>query len=119
MDAGGYGGAGDYFELTEIMSELEREVDALRRAGCQLAENESEYRQALAIKILNERAKGTPVTIISDVCRGDPDIAELKLLRDSAEVNYKASLEAINVRKLRARVISAQIDREWTRPSNM
>ncbi len=41
-----------------------------KESGCQYAENEAEYRKALRIAILNERQKGTPVTIIGDVCRG-------------------------------------------------
>lgn len=78
-----YGGVNDYIRLQQLMAELDQEIDAYRRAGCQLAENEAEYRQQLAIMILHERAKGTPVTVISDICRGDESIAQLKLLRDS------------------------------------
>ena len=113
---GTYAGQGDYAEIVELEDDLDQEVDALRRAGSALAKREADYRKALAVKILEERAKGTPVTIISDLCRGDEQIADLKLLRDSAEAIYKASQEAINVKKLRVRTVSAQIDREWSRP---
>lgn len=113
-----YGGAGDYIRLQRLMTELDQEIDSYRRAGCQLAENEAEYRQQLAVMILHERAKGTPVTIISDICRGDESIAQLKLLRDSADVIYNASRERINALKLDIRIINDQIARELGRPSN-
>ena len=113
-----YGGVADYVRLQQLMAELDQEIDAYSRAGCQLAENEAEYRQQLAIMILHERAKGTPVTVIGDICRGDENIAHLKLLRDSADVIYNASRERINALKLDIRVINDQIARELGRPSN-
>ena len=115
---GSHSGQGDFAELQEIMGELEERIDALRRAGCQYAANESDYRKALRVRVLEERAAGTPVSIISDVCRGDQHIADLKRARDCSEALYRAEQEAINVKKLHARVIDAQIGREWSRPSN-
>ena len=55
------------------------------------------------------------MTIISDICRGTPEIAKLKFERDVAEVNYKAAMEAINVYKLQIKIYENQIDREWNR----
>ena len=113
-----FGGVGDYLMLQRLMQELDAEIDAYRKAGYQLAENEAEYRMQLQIKILQERSKGTPVTVISDICRGDEDIAYLKQLRDNSEVAYKACQEKINALKLDIRVINDQVGREWSRPSN-
>ncbi len=110
---GSYAGQGDYAELVGLLDRLHKEVDALRRAGCQLASNEMDYRVALRIRILDERQAGTPVTIISDICRGDEHIAQLKQARDCSEAIYKASLEAINAIKLQIRVVEAQIAREY------
>jgi hypothetical protein len=64
-------------------------------------------------KILEERAKGTPVTIISDVCRGDPEVAKLRLERDIAKTVYESAQEAINGYKLQIRILDAQVEREW------
>ena len=104
-------------ELIDKRNELERlledELATCRRSGIQLAENEAAYRKALRVEILKERAKGTPVSIISDLCRGMEHRAELKLARDSADAVYKASQEAINVRKLRLRMVDADIQRIW------
>ena len=55
-----------------------------------------------------------PVTIISDVCRGQPRIAKLKIDRDIAESTYQSIIESINSQKLAIRVLEAQIAREWT-----
>lgn len=104
----------DYQKLDELTDNLMKELATCRSSGCQLAENEAEYRKMLRIEILRERESGTPVTIIGDICRGKPDIADAKRRRDCSEAIYKASLEAINVYKLRIRTLNAQIERDWT-----
>ena len=92
---------------------LDSALSQLGKRGSEYAKAEHDYRVALAKKILLERDKGTPVTIISDVCRGDREIASLKLKRDSAEVIYDAAKEACNVYKLQIRMLDEQISREW------
>ena len=111
-----YAGVGDYLRLQQLKEELYRELDAYMKAGFQLAENEAEYRKALNVKILRERSVGTPVTIISDLCRGDEHIAYLRQLRDNAAVMYNVSRERINVLKLDIRTVNDQIAKEYGRP---
>lgn len=103
-----------YARLDELTDLLDEALGTCRTSGCAYAENEAEYRKALRVAILEERAKGTPVTVTGDLCRGRPDIAELKRLRDCSEAIYKASQEAINVYKLRIRMLDAQIQRAWS-----
>lgn len=102
-----------YEQLDELTDLLMSELEVCRTSGCRYAENEAEYRKALRLAILEERREGTPVTLTSDLCRGRPDIAERKRLRDCSEAIYKASQEAINVYKLRIRMINEQITRIW------
>lgn len=97
----------------DLMAANAIRVADMRVAGVQLAENEAEYRKALRLAILEERANRTPVTIISDLCRGREDIADLKLARDASEAIYKSYQEEINVNKLRIRVLEGQLKREW------
>lgn len=97
-------------ELCDITSKCVRDM---RTTGIQHAENDAEYRKELRKAILQERAKGTPVTIISDLCRGLPYIADLRLNRDTAEAVYKSIVEEIQANKLRIRVLNAQLQREW------
>lgn len=100
-------------ELDELTDRLERELATCRASGCQFAQNESEYRKLLRIEMLQERERGTPVTIIGDVCRGKEQIAEAKRRRDCSEAIYRSSQEAINVLKLRIRMVDAQMTRVW------
>lgn len=100
-------------ELDELTDRLEAELKTCKESGCQYAENESEYRKLLRLEILSERERGTPVTIVGDVCRGRESVAEAKRRRDCSEAIYKASQEAINVIKLRIRMVDAQMTRIW------
>lgn len=100
-------------QLDELTDALMGELETCRTSGCAYAENEAEYRKALRLAILEERRRGTPVTVTGDLCRGRPDIAELKRLRDCSEAIYRASQEAINVYKLRIRTLDAEISRIW------
>ena len=93
-----------------LLNAAQKEFSSRGRAW---AAAERDYRVALAQKILLERDKGMPVSIISDICRGSAEIAELKFKRDCAEVVYKSALEAINNYKLQIKVLENQIDREW------
>lgn len=92
---------------------LDAAVRQLGIRGKAYAQAEMDYKIALAKKILQERENGTPVTIISDICKGDPEIARLRFERDCADVVYKSALEAIASMKLQIRMMNDQIEREW------
>lgn len=102
--------------VTEIGNKsrmLDVAITELKKRGQKYAEAEKAYRIALARRILDEREKGTPVTIISDICRGSAQIAGLRFERDCAEVVYKSAMEAINSMKLQIRLMDSQLGREW------
>jgi hypothetical protein len=100
-------------ELQTRIKTLDVALKAFGKRGIERAEAEKAYRTALAKKILIERDNKVPVTIISDVCRGSAEIADLKLKRDIADTMYDSAKEAINVYKLNIKVIEGQIEREW------
>lgn len=102
-----------YQELQNKVGLLDVAVREIRARGTAYSQAERDYRVALRKAVLDERGKGTPVTIISDVCRGREDIAQLRLERDCAETLYRSALEALNVYKLQARLIENQIAREY------
>ena len=102
-----------YTELQDKVRLLDTAVREYGNRGRAYAKAEHDYKVGLAKKILVERDKGTPVTIISDICRGSAEIAKLRFERDIAEVTYKAAQEAINSYKLQIRVLESQISREW------
>lgn len=102
--------------VNEIMDKsrmLDVAISELRRRGQKYAEAERDYRVALAKQMLTERDNGMPVTIISDICKGKSEIANLRFNRDCAEVLYKSAMEAINSMKLQIRLMDSQLDREW------
>lgn len=92
---------------------LDTAIKQLGIRGRAYAQAEHDYRVAMRQKILEERANGTPVTIISDLCRGDPDVAQLRIERDIALTVYESAKEAIQTYKLQIRILDAQIEREW------
>lgn len=110
---------GLYQELQGKIDLLDVAVRELRSRGSAFAQAERDYRVALAKAVIDERSNGTPVTIISDVCRGKPEIAKLRFERDCAEVVYKSAMEAINSLKLQLRLIENQIQREWGQAGGM
>lgn len=100
--------------IQERLDWLDEAVKSIRFRGRDYAEAESKYRSALAKEILRLRdEEGYPVTLVPDLARGNPEVAQLKVERDCAESLYKSALEAINVNKLRIKVLEAQHDREW------
>lgn len=92
---------------------LDKALEQLGRRGRAYAEAEQAYKIALRQEILKERDRGTPVTIISDICRGEKEIARRRFERDVAEAVYKAAIEAINVYKLEINIMREQIEREY------
>jgi hypothetical protein len=92
---------------------LDAAIKQLGIRGKAYAQAEHDYRILMRKKILEERSKGTPVTIISDICRGDPEVAKLRLERDIALTVYESAQEAINGYKLQIRILDSQIEREW------
>lgn len=105
-------------EIGAKSSLLDMAIKQLGIRGKAYTQAERDYRIAMARKVMEEREKGTPVTIISDVCRGNPEIAKLRFERDCSEVVYKSAMEAINAMKLQIRILDAQVEREWHAPDD-
>lgn len=87
-------------ELTPLIQELNNAQKRLGNAtklilqqAEQKAVTENAYRMELAKEITKLRAEGMPVSLISDVARGN--VAYLKLERDNAESVYKGTLSAM------------------------
>ena len=88
-------------------------VNQLKIRGRKMAETEADYRSALAQKILQLRAESFPVTIMNDVCRGDREVARLRLQRDIAKTEYEVASEMLQVLKLQIRVLQAEVERDF------
>lgn len=100
-------------EIRQQMHLLDAAVRQFSKRGQAYAQAEHDYRVALSKMVMEKRAEGMPVTIISDVCRGDKTIAKLRLEKDIALTVYESAKEAIQSYKLQIRILDAQLEREW------
>ncbi len=82
-------------ELVTFRSKLAILNGEIIKLGNNKAEAEHNYRLAKAKKIIELRHDKTPVTLIGDLAKGDPDIAKLKLELDKFEVLYKNKMQNI------------------------
>ncbi len=101
-----------YIELQKKRKELNKAIELARQRGEEMALAEKEYRKELSKEILIQRNNKVPVTIISDICRGKENIAELKFDRDATEVLYRSANERIQATKLELRLIENQMEAE-------
>lgn len=99
-------------ELTKQRKTLDRAIAALVDRGKEKAEAERDYRVVLAKEILIQRDAGMPVTIISDVCRGNKEIAELKMKRDIAETMWETCLQKIYSCKINIGILEGMMAAE-------
>lgn len=100
-------------EIQYCLKTLDKSVVELKERGVKAAQAEHDYRVKLASRLLQLRAEGLPVTILSDVARGEPETAKLKMERDIAESLCKSCEEGINVNKHKLKIISEQNKQEW------
>ena len=54
-----------------------------------------------------------PVTLISQIIFGVPEVADKRFKRDIAETMYQTNQEYINTTKLQLRILENQLSREW------
>lgn len=86
-------------ELQKFRSTLGKLNGDIIKLGNKKSEAEYKYRVLKAQKIVILRTEKVPVTIISDLVKGDEEVAQLKLELDALEVLYDNKRE--NIRSLR------------------
>lgn len=101
-----------YNTLEELKNDLNTSIKSLRTTSTEYAEAYKNYRVLLAKKLLQLRNDGMPITLASDIARGDEDIASAKMVEIKKEAIYKANMESINAIKLQIKVVENQISRE-------
>lgn len=95
-------------EINQKRQEMNLAIKLLKDRGQEKAIAENKYRMELAKEILIQRDNKIPVTIISDICRGNKDIAKLKLERDIAEVMYESVMQRLYATKLELQILDNQ-----------
>ena len=101
-------------ELNDLCSKLTITGNQMKKYGIELAEAERDYKVCLREHALRLREKDMPVTLIQQVVYGEPDVAEKRFRRDVANTMVETVHEAVNVLKLKIRIIDSQISREWS-----
>lgn len=113
-----YGGLGYYQQLNNLYEEVEQEIDSLREYEYRAANSEGNYRMLVTEKTAAERMRGTPVTIIGHLVKGDAEVIQAFLDMEKAKADAKASSHLIFLKKDKMEMLTEVIKHEWYRPSN-
>ena len=96
-------------ELIQTSKDLMEYANSqFRKHGEEHAENEKNYRVALAKKILLLKEEGYAATLILDLSRGDPEVAELKQKRDISNALMQSAQSAIYNYRLEYKILNEQ-----------
>lgn len=106
-------------QIGDCLITLDACIRDLAKKGNTKAKAEQDYRVALSQEILKLRDEKVPVTIISDICRGNKEIARLRLERDIAETLYDVVMQKIYALKLQISILENQVKREWEQSGNI
>lgn len=100
-------------ELQSKILILNNKIKELKSYGLDRASAEQNYKIALAQFLAQEIANGKKVTVLSDLARGQKDIAQLRFYRDSKQIIYDATLESIFALKTEIRILETQLKLEY------
>ena len=100
-------------EVEKVKEQLDQALSTWRENGIKWAEAEREYRILKSKEELRLRAENMPVTLIPDIVKGLPEVADLDFNRSACLVVYKANEEAIKVKKLELKTLEAELEREY------
>lgn len=106
--------------MHQLYNDLARDRDLMQTAskelkdrGIALAKAESEYQTAKSKRALELKAEGYAATMIALILKGDEQVSVKLFERDCAQALYDSAKEALQCYKLDARLLEAQISREW------
>ena len=100
-------------KLEELNNLLTSALSEYKKRGQDYAKAYRDYRVKVAQKLLQLKAEGMPVTIAYDIARGDEDVASAKEKEIITESLYKSCQEAINVYKLKIKILQNNISNEY------
>jgi hypothetical protein len=86
-------------QLTQYRQCLQNASNLIKERGEALATAEKNYRIALSDKLQQLRAEKVQATLMDNLAKGDPKVAELRHTRDVANARYKSNLAAVEVYK--------------------
>jgi hypothetical protein len=92
-------------EMIRVNKRLEQSSGALYKLATAKAEAERDYRKSLAQEILILRSNGLPVTLITDVAKGN--LSDLLFKRDATEAQFMSAREAISTLQTQASLLQS------------
>ena len=102
-------------EIQETLSNLDLALAQAKTRGLEYSKAEAAYYSAKDRRVRELMDEGYSATAIGMIVKGEESVNDkLQHYRDM-EVLYKNALEAVNVYKLRLRVLESQYEREWSR----
>ena len=104
-----------YLELEQKQDELTKAIKELRSAGSAYAEADTTYRRLVAQESLRLKAQGMAISLIDKAVFDSEQVADALFQKDITEVMIVACKEEINALKLRIKLISEQLAREYGR----
>lgn len=91
----------------------------LKERGIAKAKAEAEYQAVKNRRVLELKAEGCSASLIQMLIKGDAEVNKKLFERDCADVLYESAKEALQTYKLDARLLEAQISREWNQNNPM
>ena len=102
-------------EIQDTLSNLDLALSEAKAHGLEYSRAEAAYYSAKDRRVRELMEDGLSATAIQMIVKGEESVNDkLQHYRDM-EVLYKNALEAVNVYKLRLRVLESQYEREWSR----
>ena len=102
-------------EIQETLSNLDLALSEAKARGLEYSRAEAAYYSAKDRRVRELMDEGLSATAISLVIKGEESVNDKLQYYLDMEVLYKNALEAVNVYKLRLRVLESQYEREWRR----
>lgn len=105
-----------YVEEQQLRTNLDEFIEEYRKCGIEHAKRDREYYVLKAKKTLELKNDGMPATVISQIIKGVPSVAEAREKMLVAEVMTRAALEAIMSTKVQLKLVDSQLQREYSTP---
>lgn len=100
-------------DIEKTMENALKSLSEYKNYAKDYAMKEQAYRVALSKRLVQRKSEGYSVTNLSDIVRGEEDIAKLKFERDIAEGLMKSAEKGTDFYKLYAKLMESQTAREW------
>ena len=102
-------------EIQETLSNLDLALAQAKTRGLEYSKAEAAYYTAKDRRVRELMDEGYSATAIGMIVKGEESVSDKLQHFRNMEVLYKNALEAVNVYKLRLRVLESQYEREWSR----